>query len=138
MTAGELHVRLMDICASLTVEALARLGINCLTFTQQATAGVTYAKKIDKSETRVDWTLPADEVHNHIRALSPFPGAWCEAEIGGRKERLKLLRSAVAEGAVVERCVQRVSRCSVCLPHFGQNLFIARRSGLFRRFFLVM
>lgn len=60
---------------------------------------MTYAKKIDKAETRVVWTLSAGEVHNHIRALSPFPGAWCEAEIGGRTERLKLLRSAVAEGA---------------------------------------
>ncbi|WP_192178180.1 methionyl-tRNA formyltransferase [Mesorhizobium amorphae] len=98
MTAGELHDRLMDMGASLIVEALTRLGINCLTFTQQATAGVTYAKKIDKSETRVDWTRPAGEVHNHIRGLSPFPGAWCEVDIGGRIERLKLLRSTLTDG----------------------------------------
>ncbi|KUM25404.1 methionyl-tRNA formyltransferase [Mesorhizobium loti] len=98
MTAGELHDRLMDMGASLMVEALTRLGINCLTFTQQATEGVTYARKIDKSETRVDWTRPAGEVHNHIRGLSPFPGAWCEVEIGGRMERLKLLRSTLSNG----------------------------------------
>ncbi|CAN7237710.1 methionyl-tRNA formyltransferase [Mesorhizobium sp. LjNodule214] len=98
MTAGELHDRLMDMGGSLIVEALTRLGINCLTFTQQATAGVTYAKKIDKSETRVDWTRPAGEVHNHIRGLSPFPGAWCEVDIGGRMERLKLLRSTLTDG----------------------------------------
>ncbi|MFK0686619.1 methionyl-tRNA formyltransferase [Mesorhizobium sp. IMUNJ 23033] len=98
MTAGALHDRLMDMGASLIVEALTRLGINCLTFTQQATAGVTYAKKIDKSETRVDWTRPAGEVHNHIRGLSPFPGAWCEVDIGGRMERLKLLRSTLTDG----------------------------------------
>jgi methionyl-tRNA formyltransferase len=42
--------------------------------------------------------LQASTVHNHIRGLSPFPGAWCEAEIGGRTERLKLLRSTLAEG----------------------------------------
>jgi methionyl-tRNA formyltransferase len=99
MTAGELHDRLMAIGASLMVEALAQLGINCLTFTQQAAAGVTYARKIDKSETRVDWTRPAGEVHNHIRGLSPFPGAWCEVDIGGRLERLKLLRSTLSQGA---------------------------------------
>ncbi|RWD66378.1 MAG: methionyl-tRNA formyltransferase [Mesorhizobium sp.] len=99
MTAGELHDRMMDLGASLMVEALTRLGINCLTFTQQATEGVTYARKIDKSETRVDWTRPAGEVHNHIRGLSPFPGAWCEVEIGGRVERLKLLRSTLSNGA---------------------------------------
>ncbi|CDX16176.1 10-formyltetrahydrofolate:L-methionyl-tRNA(fMet) N-formyltransferase [Mesorhizobium sp. ORS 3324] len=98
MTAGELHDRLMAIGASLMVEALAQLGINCLTFTPQATAGVTYARKIDKSETRVDWTRPAGEVHNHIRGLSPFPGAWSEVEIGGRMERLKLLRSTLSDG----------------------------------------
>ncbi|TIU74537.1 MAG: methionyl-tRNA formyltransferase, partial [Mesorhizobium sp.] len=54
MTAGELHDRLMLQGASLMVEALAQLGINCLTFTPQAAEGVTYARKIDKSETRVD------------------------------------------------------------------------------------
>jgi methionyl-tRNA formyltransferase len=99
MTAGDLHDALMEAGAGLMVEALARLGRGELIFTPQSAEGVTYAKKIDKAETRVVWTLPAGEVHNHIRALSPFPGAWCEAEIGGRKERLKLLRSAVAEGA---------------------------------------
>ncbi|CDX46354.1 10-formyltetrahydrofolate:L-methionyl-tRNA(fMet) N-formyltransferase [Mesorhizobium sp. ORS 3359] len=98
MTAGELHDRLMVQGASLMVEALAQLGINCLTFTPQAAEGVTYARKIDKSETRVDWTRPSGEVHNHIRGLSPFPGAWCEVEIGGRMERLKLLRSALSDG----------------------------------------
>ncbi|RUW24027.1 methionyl-tRNA formyltransferase [Mesorhizobium sp. M4B.F.Ca.ET.215.01.1.1] len=98
MTAGELHDRLMAQGASLMVEALAQLGINYLTFAQQATVGVTYARKIDKSETRVDWTRPAGEVHNHIRGLSPFPGAWCEVDIGGRMERLKLLRSTLSDG----------------------------------------
>ena len=98
MTAGELHDRLMARGASLMVDALAQLGINCLTFAPQATEGVTYARKIDKSETRVDWTRPAGEVHNHIRGLSPVPGAWCEVEIGGRVERLKLLRSTLSNG----------------------------------------
>lgn len=98
MTAGELHDSLMSIGAALMVEALAQLATNCLTFTLQATVGVTYARKIDKSETRIDWTRPAGEVHNHIRGLSPFPGAWCETEIGGRTERLKLLRSTLSDG----------------------------------------
>ncbi|RUV73101.1 MAG: methionyl-tRNA formyltransferase [Mesorhizobium sp.] len=98
-TAGDLHDRLMLIGAALMAEALARLERDALTFTTQATVGVTYAKKIDKAETRVDWTRPAGEVHNQIRGLSPFPGAWCETEIGGRLERLKLLRSTLSQGA---------------------------------------
>jgi len=97
MTAGELHDRLMGIGAALIVEALAVLERNTLTFAPQTAEGVTYARKIDKSETRVDWTRPAVEVHNHIRGLSPFPGAWCEIDIGGRQERLKLLRSTLSD-----------------------------------------
>ena len=98
MTAGDLHDRLMHIAATLMVEALSRIQTETLAFTLQAVDGVTYARKIDKSETRVDWTRPAAEVHNHIRGLSPFPGAWCEVDIGGRTERLKLLRSTLSEG----------------------------------------
>jgi methionyl-tRNA formyltransferase len=98
MTAGDLHDRLMSVGAALMVEALARLEGNALTFAAQAAEGVTYARKIDKSETRVDWTRPAAEVHNHLRGLSPFPGAWSEIDIGGRVERLKLLRSTLSEG----------------------------------------
>lgn len=98
MTAGDLHDRLMSVGAALMVEALARLERNTLTFARQEVEGVTYAKKIDKSETRVDWTRSASEVHNTIRGLSPFPGAWSEMEIGGRLERLKLLRSTLSQG----------------------------------------
>ncbi|MBT1158405.1 methionyl-tRNA formyltransferase [Aminobacter anthyllidis] len=98
MTAGELHDRLMAMGASLMVEALAELEAGRLETVPQASEGVTYAKKIDKAETRIDWTLPATAVDNNIRGLSPFPGAWCEFEIGGRTERLKVLRSQRSAG----------------------------------------
>ena len=67
-------------------------------FTPQASAGVTYAKKIDKAETRIDWSRPDTEVHNHIRGLSPEPGAWFEADLGKHPERVKALRSTLAAG----------------------------------------
>lgn len=98
MTTGDLHDRLMATGARLMVEALARLEAGTLGFVEQAAEGVTYAAKIDKTETRIDWARPAGTVHNHIRGISPFPGGWCEVTIGGRVERLKLLRSTVAEG----------------------------------------
>ncbi|MFT7757373.1 UNVERIFIED_CONTAM: hypothetical protein ODX46_15050, partial [Salmonella enterica subsp. enterica serovar Enteritidis] len=60
-----------------------------------------YASKITKVETRIDWTLPAIDIHNRIRGLAPFPGAWCEMEIGDGLERVKLLRSLLATGAGV-------------------------------------
>ncbi|MBP7000820.1 methionyl-tRNA formyltransferase [Amaricoccus sp.] len=92
-TAGALHDRLAALGARLIVDALARL--DDLTPQPQPEAGVTYAAKIDKAEARIDWTLPAPEVDRRIRALSPSPGAWCE--LAG--ERLRLLRSRLAEGA---------------------------------------
>ncbi len=99
MTAGELHGRLMETGAALMVKAMAQLEAGDLPLTLQATGGVTYAKKIDKAETRIDWSRASADVHNHIRGLSPFPGAWCEMEIGGKIERVKLLRTQNAEGS---------------------------------------
>jgi len=98
MTAGDLHDELSAIGARLMVDALSDLQQRSLEFVDQSIEGVTYARKIDKFETRINWARPADEVHNHIRGLSPFPGAWCEIDISGKPERLKVLRSALAPG----------------------------------------
>ena len=97
MTAGELHDRLSVLGADLMVRALAALPRGGLVPTPQAKEGVTYARKLDKAETRIDWSRPAREVHDHVRGLSPFPGAWCEMAIGGRNERVKVLRSSCAD-----------------------------------------
>lgn len=99
MTAGDLHDALRDVGARLMVEALGRLEAGDLPTVAQAGEGATYAAKISKDETRIDWSKPAPEVHDRIRGLSPFPGAWCEAKIGGKPERLKLPRSTMGEGA---------------------------------------
>jgi methionyl-tRNA formyltransferase len=98
MTAGELHDELMEVGAGLMVQALLALEEGGLPLFPQSVEGVTYAKKIGKGETRVDWTRPGRQVHNHIRGLSPFPGAWCEMSIGDKAERVKLLRSTLGEG----------------------------------------
>jgi len=98
MTAGELHDLLMEDGAQLMVEALARLEAGDLELTPQEGEGTTYAAKIEKAETRIDWSLPAREVHDRIRGLSPFPGAWCEMVFGERTERVKLLRSTLGKG----------------------------------------
>ncbi|MCG5482465.1 methionyl-tRNA formyltransferase [Sinorhizobium alkalisoli] len=98
MTAGELHDRLMHVGASLMKEAMAKLEAGDLTLTPQPEEGVVYAAKITKDETRIDFSKPAREVHNHIRGLSPFPGAWFELVTAGRIERTKVLGSELAEG----------------------------------------
>jgi len=98
-TSGELHDRLMQAGAALMVKALDKLHAGTIDLEPQPGNGVIYASKIDKAETRIDWRLPASTVHNHIRGLSPFPGAWCEMMVGGKAERLKILRSTVAEAS---------------------------------------
>jgi methionyl-tRNA formyltransferase len=98
-TAGDVHDKMMLVGADLMGRALAALERGSLNFTPQAEEGATYAKKIDKAETRIDFRLPAAEVHNHIRGLSPFPGAWFEIEAQGRPVRIKALRSTLADGS---------------------------------------
>ncbi|NTF85925.1 methionyl-tRNA formyltransferase [Agrobacterium rhizogenes] len=98
MTAGELHDRLMLTGAKAMAEAMNKLEYNELPLTEQPAEGVVYAAKIDKGETRIDFSKPAADVHNHIRGLSPFPGAWFEMEIAGKPERVKVLGSELAEG----------------------------------------
>jgi methionyl-tRNA formyltransferase len=94
MTAGDLHDALARLGADLMARTLSARERGTLTLTPQPAAGVTYAKKISKDETRIDWNKPWREVHNHIRGLSPFPGAWFE--ING--VRAKALRSTKGDG----------------------------------------
>lgn len=92
-TTGALHDRLAAMGASVAAEALSRL--DDLVPEPQSETGVTYARKIDKAEARVDWSRSAAEVDRQIRGLSPFPGAW--TEIGD--QRVKLLASRLSDTA---------------------------------------
>ncbi|MEO1544892.1 MAG: methionyl-tRNA formyltransferase [Pseudomonadota bacterium] len=97
MTAGELHDELAQTGAKVMVDALQSLEKGTLTQTPQPEEGITYAAKIEKSEARLDFNQPATDVHNHVRGLSPFPGAWFEVERNGKRERIKALRSKCIE-----------------------------------------
>ena len=90
-TTAELHNRLSVIGAEAIVEALNTL--DRLTPVPQPKEGVTYARKIDKSEARIDWTRPAAELDNLVRGLSPFPGAWCEWQ--GARIKILLARPEI-------------------------------------------
>jgi methionyl-tRNA formyltransferase len=97
--AGALHDRLATLGADLMVRALGAVERGALTCREQATIGATYAAKIDKAETRIDWTLPAEALVNHIRGLSPAPGAWCDAPLAGGAERIRILRANIASAS---------------------------------------
>ena len=95
VTTGDLHDELARLGAKLMPVALGALERGSLTLTPQAATGAIYAAKIDKTETRIDWTRPWQEVHNHCRGLSPFPGAWFEHPGLGR---IKVLRTTKGDG----------------------------------------
>jgi methionyl-tRNA formyltransferase len=94
-TTGDLHDILARRGADLMLRALAALEKGQLQFTPQAAIGATYANKIGNDETRIDWAKPWQEVHDHCRGLSPFPGAWCELPGIGR---VKVLRTTKGSG----------------------------------------
>jgi methionyl-tRNA formyltransferase len=139
-TAGDLHDALAPLGADAIARALAAAERGSLTLTPQPNDGVTYAEKIAKSETRIDWSKPAPGVHNHIRGLSPWPGAWFEHD----GVRIKVLRSSLAqgsgapgsvlddkltvacgEGAVRLRQVQRAGRAPMSAEEFLRGTRIA-------------
>jgi methionyl-tRNA formyltransferase len=95
MTTGELHDALARLGAGLMVRALKDAEGGTLNLKPQPEQGVTYATKISKDETRIEWGKPWQQVHNHIRGLSPFPGAWFE--LGGA--RIKVLQSTAGVGS---------------------------------------
>ncbi|WP_330083812.1 methionyl-tRNA formyltransferase [Methylocystis iwaonis] len=98
MTAGELHDRLADLGAPLMADALDLLAKGDLRFTLQPEEGACYAAKIDKAEARIDWRRPAQALHDHVRGLTPFPGAFFEDDLGHGVERVKVLRTQVEAG----------------------------------------
>jgi methionyl-tRNA formyltransferase len=119
MTAGELHDTLAPLGADLMVRALGALERGTLQLTPQSDEGVTYAAKIAKSETRIDWGEPWKAVHDHCRGLAPFPGAWFELP-GAQPTRIKVLRATRGEGSGAPGTV------------LDENLTIACRDGAVR------
>ncbi|WP_336293708.1 methionyl-tRNA formyltransferase [Bartonella sp. CB169] len=118
MTASELSDKLSHIAAKLMVESLSDLEKGKLKLTPQSEKGMTYASKINKEETRIDWTKPAEVIHRHIRALFPSPGCWCTMNIGDKSERVKILGSRLAIGPSLE--IGRIEPDSL-IVHCGQG-----------------
>ncbi len=146
-TAGELHDTLAAAGGLLMVQALTALEDGNLICMAQVTEGASYARKIAKSETRINWSRPAAEVHNHIRGLAPFPGAWFEIPTKMGLARVKVLGSklvsgssepgtvlnekldiACTEGAVRLTFVQRAGKATTDGPSFARGASL--RAGI--------
>src|SRR5271166_4882898 len=95
-TAGDLTHRMARVAARLATSGLFALENGALHFTEQASSGICYARKIDKGEGEIDWGRSAVDVRNHIHGLSPVPGAYSILALNGRLERIKIFRAEVA------------------------------------------
>jgi len=89
---GSLHERLSYVGAELALKLCKNF--NSLQYIRQETQGVTYAKKIQKTETWINWDVSASSVDRQIRAFAPVPGAWFQLE----GERIKILESRIGDG----------------------------------------
>ncbi|PWT91437.1 MAG: methionyl-tRNA formyltransferase [Proteobacteria bacterium] len=125
MTAGDVHDALAPIGGELMGSALAELERGTLALTPQADDGVTYAAKIANEETRINWNLPWKQVHDHVRGLSPFPGAWCELPDGARA---KILRTTEATGSGAPGTVLD-DRLTVACAEGAVRILILQRAG---------
>src|SRR5436305_10457853 len=96
--------------------------------TPQPPDGITYAARIENEETHIDWSRPAQRVHDHIRGLSPFPGAWLEIAIGGKPARIKVLRTALGHGAGAPGTVLNENLTIAC-GHGAVRLLQVQRAG---------
>lgn len=94
-TAGELAERLAALAADVVRQELPRVMSGELQALPQDDSAATAAPLIKKEDGQVDWSLPAQRVHNHVRGMTPWPGAHCWL---GNK-RFKVLRTALGEPA---------------------------------------
>ena len=128
LTAGELHDALMPLGADLMARALRHLEAGDLAFAPQPEDGIVYAHKITNDEARIDWSLPAEAVARQVNGLSPFPGAFFEADLGKGMERVKVLRALPAAGAGAPGTLLD-GDCTVACGTGAVRLLELRRAG---------
>jgi methionyl-tRNA formyltransferase len=104
-TAGALRAKLATVGAALMVEVLKMIERGEIECKPQPDEGITYARKLDKAEARIDFDRPAHIVLRHIHAYSPRPGAFAEIDTGGDRLRLKILEAEAAAGSGTPGCI---------------------------------
>ncbi|WP_298533451.1 methionyl-tRNA formyltransferase [uncultured Algibacter sp.] len=84
--AGRLHDKLMDLGSELVLTTVASIDNGTVkTLPQKETENIKTAYKLNKENCKIDWNAPIENIHNHIRGLSPYPAAWCTL-INGKQE----------------------------------------------------
>jgi len=109
-TYGQLHDELARVGADLLGRALVGIEKGAIVEQAQERNGITYARKIEKAEARIDWKRSARELDWLIRGLSPSPGAWFEAK--GERVKVLLAEPVSGSGAPGEVLSPLVVACS--------------------------
>jgi methionyl-tRNA formyltransferase len=94
-TAAMLHDRLAAMGADLLAETIPRFVAGSITARPQDNSAATYARKITKTDGRLDWSQPASDLRNRMRALTPWPGTFATWTEFGRPKLLKVLRAQI-------------------------------------------
>jgi len=110
-TAGELHDRLASLGRETMEETLRQLCAGTLKREVQDDEQSTYASMMKKEDGRIDWSRSAQEIHNHVRGLAPWPGAY--TTINGKPLKLAETSQETAEG--LPGCVIAADKNGVCV-----------------------
>ena len=127
-TAGDLHDRLAELGADAVVETIRMIEDGSAVAVPQDNSLATPAPKISKEDCRIDWRRSASEVHNQIRALSPYPGAWTMYD----GIRHKILRTRLTESdhnAEPGTIVDSSGRLEVACQEGGLEILELQREG---------
>ena len=99
MNFSELDDKLCEIADQLLSQVIRQFEEGKVIKTPQDATLATFAPKILPEDEQIDWKKSAQTLHNQIRALAPFPGAWCHIKIGSELKRLKIKGAKVVECA---------------------------------------
>ena len=111
-TAGEVHDRLMDLGAEAVLETVRRIDAGAATTQAQDDSLASPAPRLFPEDGRIPWQRPAEAVHNHMRGLSPYPGAWTHhGEVLLKIYRSRRATGSGAPGAVIEAGPRLVVAC---------------------------
>lgn len=107
-TAGELHDRMALLGKHITIETISQIfSGSCKPYRQDVSSvsqPLKSAPKIFRADCLIQWRVPIQQIHNQIRGLSPYPGAYTTIQDEhGRNIELKILRTSVAHGSVPDK-----------------------------------
>lgn len=95
MTFGEVENILCEVGQEALLKVIQAFEKGSPPSIPQDHAQATLAPKIELEDCEIHWDRPAQELHNLIRAVNPYPGAWCYVQVKGEKKRFKINRSRV-------------------------------------------